>query len=61
MTQTDTLAAKLKKLEIGDQLKLANGSASHSQVMAWYRAARKQGIKVTIRTMPDGIRLWRIQ
>ena len=56
-----TLPEQLKRLEIGEYLKLANGQASHTQIMAWYRAAKKQGIKVSIRTMPDGMRLWRVK
>ena len=58
---TAQLSVKLRKLPIGGQLKLANGDMSQAHLMAWYRAARTQGMKVSIRTTPDGIRLWRIQ
>lgn len=60
MTALMQLSQRLKKLAIGDSLKLQNGAATHTQVQAWYRAARKQGMKVSIRCMPDGVRLYRI-
>ena len=60
LTLSEQFSLKLKKLDIGDSMKLQNGAASVSQMSAWYRAAKRQGMKVSIRSMPDGVRLYRI-
>jgi hypothetical protein len=36
-------------------------SGSHEERRAFYRAADRLGIKISIRVMPDGVRLWRIK
>ena len=49
---------RLQRLPVGKPLTLTDNSRTQK---AWYRAAARLGIKVTIRTTPEGTRLWRVK
>ena len=51
------LTALLKKMKKGDSLRLP--SDSWTERNAWYQAAHRLGVKITIRTTTKGVRLWR--
>ena len=61
MTLTDRLLARLKKIPDGGSIKLSNGEAGYVRQQSWRHAARTLGVKISIKTTPDGVRLYRIQ
>ena len=60
MTLTDTYSAELKKLKAKQSLKLDAAACTMARLQGYYRAARKLGIKVSIKNAPDGMRVWRV-
>ena len=60
MTLTDTYRDKLSKMKRGAKLDLKASECSVAAIRAYYRAAKKHGMKVTIKNSPDGMRLWRL-
>ena len=60
-----TLIAKYRKrlvqLDVGDALTIhKDGLITLADLRQWYRAARSQNIRVTIKHTPEGTRLWRV-
>lgn len=49
---------QLAKLAIDGSLKISN---SYQERKAFYRAAERLAMKISIRVMPDGVRLWRVK
>ena len=60
MTLTDHYADKLRRLGRKGQLDLKASECSVATIRAYYRAAKKHKMKVTIKNTPDGMRLWRL-
>lgn len=59
-TQTDQYMARLRRLKVGTSYALRNGDAAYTQHALWRHAAKKLGQSVSIKTTPDGVRLYRI-
>ena len=59
-TQTDQYMARLRRLKVGTSYALGNGDAAYGQRALWRHAAHKLGQTISIKTMPDGVRLYRI-
>ena len=53
--------AALQNLEPSKSFKLTETEATNSEVQAVYRAARDMRIKVSIKTTPEGTRVWRVK
>ena len=51
-------AERLSRLQVGKPLTLTDSPRTQK---AWYRAAVRLGVKISIRTTPEGTRLWRVQ
>lgn len=58
---TTLCSDRLKKLKMNGRLVIKAESCTVSIIQGYYRAARKLGIKISIRNTPDGMRLWRIK
>jgi len=53
----------LKDLEVGDSIRIdpQEFNTTHSAMQCHYNPAKRLGMKIAIRKMPDGkIRLWRV-
>ena len=61
ITHTEQYMGRLKRLPIGKSLALTNGEGAYTQQAIWRHAARKLGQSVSIKTMPDGVRLYRLR
>lgn len=61
MTLTEHYTERLKQIGRKGALNLKASECSGSAVRAYYRAAKKHGMKVSIKNTPDGMRLWRIK
>lgn len=57
---TVTRLKKLRVLEVGEAIKLRAKELTVSESQAWYRAAKRLSIRISIRRMPDGLKLWRL-
>lgn len=60
MTLTDTYSDRLKRIKPNGKLDLKAADCSVAAVRAYYRAAKKCKIKISIKNSPDGMRLWRL-
>ena len=60
MTLTEQYGEELKKLGRKGKRDLKASECSVAKVRAYYRAAKKYGMKVSIQNTPDGMRLWRL-
>ena len=48
-------------MEVGDSILLDCKSASDSDAMACVAAGRNIGFKLSVRTLSEGVRVWRVQ
>ena len=53
--------SQLKKVGVGARVELPQAQLSATELQAWYRAARKHGMRISIKTTPAGVTVWRIQ
>lgn len=60
MTLTEEYGARLKRIKPKGKLDMKAAECTVASVRAYYRAAKKYGIKVSIQNTPDGMRLWRL-
>ena len=60
MTLTETYMTQIKKMKVGSERTIPASDCTMSALRAYYRAARMLGVKVSIKTSPDGMRLWRL-
>ena len=60
MTLTEEYGTRLKRMRPNGKLELKAADCSVATLRAYYRAAKKYGIKVSIQNTPDGMRLWRL-
>ena len=60
MTLTEQYGEELKKLGRNGRRDLKVSECSVARIRGYYRAAKKYGIKVSIKNTPDGMRLWRL-
>ena len=59
-TRIDAFRHRLRSLKLKDSLKVSNQEISPREAQAWYHAARVEGMKVSVKTTPEGTRLWRV-
>ena len=60
MNLTDTYGAQITKLKPGKGRDIAASDCTMTALRAYYRAARKMGVKISVKNTPDGMRLWRL-
>ena len=60
MTLTEQYGDELKRLGRKGRRDLKAAECSIARIRAYYRAAKKHGIKSSIQNTPDGMRLWRL-
>ena len=60
MTLTEHYGEELKKLGRKGKRDLKASDCSIARIRAYYRAAKKHGMKISIQNTPDGMRLWRL-
>ncbi len=49
-----------REMEVGDSFLIPNSDLVPSATQSAHTHARRVGIKVTVRTVADGVRVWRI-
>lgn len=60
MTRIQTCSDKVKRLKPRGRFNIPAPECTLTRIQAYYRAAKKLGIKVSIKNTPDGMCLWRI-
>ena len=60
MTLTEHYGDKLKRIGRKGAMDLKASECTVATIRAYYRAAKKYGMKVSIQNTPDGMRLWRL-
>ena len=58
-TRTSRFTSLLKRMRRGHSLLLPSDTTAER--FAWYQAAHRLGMKVSIRSTDDGARLWRVK
>ena len=61
MTLTDEYSNRLRRIGKKQAIDLKASECSLTAIRAYYRAAKKHGMKVSIKNTPDGMRLWRVK
>lgn len=57
---TEECRIQLKKLRAGKSLLLSATDLTPQEKQIWYHASRRERMKVSIRTMPTGTYLWKV-
>ena len=60
-TRTDYLRSRVKQLILNKPLRITKQDITPREQKAWYHAAKVEGMKVSIKTAPDGVWVWRVQ
>lgn len=60
MTLTEEYGARIKRVKPKGTLNIQAKDCTVASLRAYYRAAKKYGIRVSIKNTPDGMRLWRL-
>ena len=60
MTLTDEAGTRIQRLKPNGRLAIKASDCTMTRVRAYYRAAKKYGIKISIKNTPDGMCLWRL-
>ena len=56
----EQMERRLRRLALTKSIQISKGLIAATLLQAWYRAARRVGIKVQILSSPVEVRLWRI-
>lgn len=60
MTLTEEYGTRLKRIKPKGKMDIPAKDCTVASVRAYYRAAQRYGMKVSIKNTPDGMRLWRL-